>query len=113
LDADGIAVEQIATATVGQPYGDTKSGWVLALDEHGRPCGWVTPGSEVDGELTKDALMAGGSLYTAGTPLRGALDSALSSPASLGVVVDTDGKYAGVLTARKVLDLIEAHVSRS
>jgi osmoprotectant transport system ATP-binding protein len=44
-----------------------------------------------------------------GTPLRGALDAALSSPASKGVVVDTDGKYVGVITARQVLDLIEGH----
>jgi osmoprotectant transport system ATP-binding protein len=108
LEADGIAVGQIATAAVGEPYGEIKSGWVLALDD-GHPCGWVTPESKVDGVLTRDALVAGGSLYTAGTPLRGALDSALSSPASKGVVIDTDGKYTGVITARQVLDLIEGH----
>ncbi|MEV4319205.1 ATP-binding cassette domain-containing protein [Actinocrispum sp. NPDC049592] len=109
LEADGVAVGQITTATVGQPYGDTKSEWVLALDEHGRPCGWVAPESKVDGVLRTDGLVSGGSLYTAGTPLRGALDSALSSPTSKGVVVDTEGKYVGVISARQVLDLIENH----
>ncbi|GAB3909349.1 hypothetical protein GCM10029964_110760 [Kibdelosporangium lantanae] len=57
--------------------------------------------------------MPGGSLFTVGTSLRGALDSALSSPAALGVAVDDDGKYVGVLSARKVLDIIESRVSSS
>ncbi|TCO65738.1 ABC transporter ATP-binding protein [Actinocrispum wychmicini] len=107
LQADGIAVDQVAKATVGEPYGPAAADWVLAVDSADRPRGWLPPESSVDGELSADSLVAGGSLYTVGTPLRGALDAALSSPTSLGVVVDTEGKYVGVITARQVLDLIE------
>ncbi|HET6288607.1 MAG TPA: ABC transporter ATP-binding protein, partial [Amycolatopsis sp.] len=53
-------------------------------------------------------LVAGGSLYVQGAPIRGALDAALSSPASLGVVVDADQKVLGVVRARQVLEVIEA-----
>jgi osmoprotectant transport system ATP-binding protein len=62
----------------------------------------------VDGSLTEDGLIAGGSLWIRGTPIRGALDAALSSPASLGVVVDEDHRVLGGVVARQVLDVIEA-----
>jgi osmoprotectant transport system ATP-binding protein len=108
LEAEGVAVDQVATATIGKPCqgGDD---WVLALDADGHPRGWLPPGATVDGDLTADSLVAGGSLYTTGTALRGALDAALSSPGSRGVVIDEDGKYVGVISARQVLDLIENH----
>ncbi|MET0234214.1 MAG: ATP-binding cassette domain-containing protein [Kibdelosporangium sp.] len=109
LGSESIAVDQTATATIGEPLPATGSGWVLGLTAEGRPRGWLPPGTTVDGPLTEDSLVAGGSLYTTGTPLRGALDAALSSPASRGVVVDENGKYVGVITARQVLDLIESH----
>jgi osmoprotectant transport system ATP-binding protein len=109
LDSADIAVDQIATATVGEPVPQTADGWVLALNKDRRPRGWLAPGSTVDGKLTEDVLVAGGSLYTLGTSLRGALDAALSSPDSRGVVVDEQGCYVGVISARQVLDLIERH----
>ncbi|WP_209648290.1 ABC transporter ATP-binding protein [Kibdelosporangium banguiense] len=111
VGSEGVEIDQTATATIGKPFSGAAD-WVLVLDAEGRPCGWLPPGATVDGDLTPDSLVAGGSLYTTGTPLRGALDSALSSPTSCGVVVDEDGKYLGVISARKVLDLIENH-SRS
>ena len=43
-----------------------------------------------------------------GASIRGALDAALSSPSGLGVAVDADGRLAGVVTARQVLDVIES-----
>jgi osmoprotectant transport system ATP-binding protein len=111
LGADGVAADQTATATIGEPFAGGAD-WVLVLDAEGHPRGWLPPGATVDGDLTADSLVAGGSLYKTGTSLRGALDAALSSPTSCGVVVDEDGKYLGVISARKVLDLIENH-SRS
>jgi osmoprotectant transport system ATP-binding protein len=109
LESDDIVVDQVGTAKVGVPYPEASGDWVLAVNDVGQPRGWLAPGFTVDGELTEDVLVAGGSLYERGTPLRGALDAALSSPASRGVVVDTDGRYVGVITARQVLDLIENH----
>jgi osmoprotectant transport system ATP-binding protein len=61
----------------------------------------------VDGPLSQADLVAGGSLYQQGSPIRGALDAALSSPAGLGVVVDAGQKVIGVVTARQVLEVIE------
>ncbi|ALG13553.1 ABC transporter ATP-binding protein [Kibdelosporangium phytohabitans] len=109
LESSGIAVDQVPTATVGEPVSGAGSDWVLVLDANSHPCGWLPPNTTVDGPLGSGSLVAGGSLYTTGTPLRGALDAALSSPASRGVVVDSDGKYVGVITARQVLDEIEGH----
>jgi osmoprotectant transport system ATP-binding protein len=109
LDSTGIAVGAVTTATIGEPITGSTSDWLLALDADGRPCGWLPPGGTVDGALSHDHLVAGGSLYTNGTSLRGALDAALSSPANRGVVVDENGKYVGVVTSRQVLDVIESH----
>jgi osmoprotectant transport system ATP-binding protein len=113
LEFDGTEVDRVPAVTVGEPLPTGRSGWVVAVDADRRPCGWIGPKSTVDGVLTRESLVAGGSLYTEGTSLRGALDSALSSPAALGVVVDTDGRYVGVVSARKVLDVIDSRVRGS
>ncbi|MFD7654423.1 ABC transporter ATP-binding protein [Actinosynnema sp. NPDC059797] len=94
VDASGVEVAEAPVAD-GQVPGD---GWRLLVGEDRRPSGWVAP----DG-----ALVPGGSLYEVGAPARGALDSALSSPSGLGVAVDAEGRLAGVVTARQVLDVIE------
>ncbi|SDN45711.1 ABC transporter ATP-binding protein [Allokutzneria albata] len=114
LQADGIQLGGVSTmglhgehlsgerpSTVGGPD------WTLVLDDDGRPRGWLPPGVVVQGEPAEEELRPGGSLYTEGTALRGALDAALSSPSGLGVVVDDDGRYTGVVTAQQVIDLIE------
>ena len=62
----------------------------------------------MDGSLAESDLVAGGSLWVQGTPIRGALDAALSSPASLGVVVDEEHRVIGVVVAQQVLEVIEA-----
>ncbi|MBA8825087.1 osmoprotectant transport system ATP-binding protein [Saccharopolyspora lacisalsi] len=110
LDSQGVCPEQADTIRIGDTSADvpSRAGWVLALDHERRPRGWLLPDATVDGQLTENQLLAGGSLYTEGTSLRGALDAALSAPSGLGVVVDADGAYVGVVTARHVLDLIES-----
>ncbi|GAA1962480.1 ABC transporter ATP-binding protein [Amycolatopsis minnesotensis] len=107
LSAAGVVVTPTEKIVVGQAVPDAGSGWQLAVNEAGEPRGWLPPGSTVDGELAETDLVAGGSLYTEGAPIRGALDAALSSPASLGVVVDADGKVTGTVSAHQVLDVIE------
>jgi osmoprotectant transport system ATP-binding protein len=109
LDSAGIALAEVRTVTIGEPHGETVADWALGLTAEGSPRGWLPPGTTVDGSVSEDHLVAGGSLYTNGAALRGALDAALSSPANRGVVVDADGKYVGVITARQVLDAIENH----
>ena len=109
VDSAGVDPEGVATVRVGEPVSSAGEGWRLALDDADRPRGWLPPGSTVDGSLAEDRLVAGGSLHTSGAPLRGALDAALSAPSGLGVVVDAEGAYLGVITAAHVLDLIEQH----
>ncbi|RCW45343.1 osmoprotectant transport system ATP-binding protein [Halopolyspora algeriensis] len=112
-DSRRLRPEATDTVHIGDTSADvpSRAGWVLVLDAHRRPRGWLPPEAAVDGQLTEDQLVAGGSLHVEGTSLRGALDSALSAPSGLGVVVDGDGGYVGVVTARQVLDLIEEHRS--
>jgi osmoprotectant transport system ATP-binding protein len=109
LSADDVEVKEVPTVTIGTTLSGPNSGWLVVVDAEGKPRGWLPPNSTVDGEIAEKHLVAGGSLYQQGTPIRGALDSALSSPASLGVVVDADHKVLGVVTARQVLEVIEGH----
>ncbi len=101
----------VDTVALGEPVGGATGGWTLVLDGDRRPRGWLPPESPlttVDGQpVGEDQLLAGGSLHPEGAALRGAMDAALSSPAGLGVVVDDDGRFVGVITAQHVLDLLE------
>ncbi|NIH87360.1 osmoprotectant transport system ATP-binding protein [Amycolatopsis granulosa] len=108
VDSSGVEVRDLVTVPLGERVPGPTEDWLLAVNDAGEPRGWLTPGSTVDGPLAEADLVAGGSLYRRGTPVRGALDAALSSPAGLGVVVDETGKAVGAVTARQVLDVIEA-----
>ncbi|MBB4688592.1 ABC transporter ATP-binding protein [Amycolatopsis jiangsuensis] len=106
--ADGVEVSPANTIELGSRVEGASSGWLLAVNSDKQPRGWLPPGSTVDGALAETDLVAGGSLYIQGTPIRGALDAALSSPASLGVVVDDELRVLGTVLAHQVLDVIEA-----
>ncbi|MGA6168098.1 ABC transporter ATP-binding protein [Amycolatopsis magusensis] len=108
LTSEEVRIDPIDTVEVGTVPGEGVT-WRIAVNGDGEPRGWLPPNSTVDGQLTERDLVAGGSLYQKGTPVRGALDAALSSPASLGVVVDDGGRVIGAVTARQVLDVIEQH----
>ncbi|MFC4000476.1 ABC transporter ATP-binding protein [Prauserella oleivorans] len=109
LSAEDVRVEEVPTVRLGETGLVAAPHWRLAVNDRGEPRGWLAPESGVDGPLAESDLLAGGSLYRRGTPIRGALDAALSSPASLGVVVDDEGRALGVVTASQVLDVIERH----
>ncbi|MFF0145300.1 osmoprotectant transport system ATP-binding protein [Amycolatopsis sulphurea] len=108
LPATGVQVSPVNTVELGSTVTGPSEGWQLVVNEDKQPRGWLPPGSTVDGPLAETDLVAGGSLYLEGTPIRGALDAALSSPASLGVVVDEDLRVLGTVLAHQVLDVIEA-----
>jgi osmoprotectant transport system ATP-binding protein len=97
------------TVTIGAraPEGDEP---VLVVNESGEPQGWVR-GRNVSGPdgatVSEEQLLRGGTLATQGGTLRAALDACLSSPSGRGVVVDSDGRLLGSVSAREVLDLIE------
>ena len=107
VDPAGIEVLDVPTVVLGSPV-EPAAEWRLALDSEKRPHGWLAPKTTVDGALTEDVLQPGGSLYESGTAVRGALDSALSSPTGFGVVVDADGRHVGAVTAKQVLAVIES-----
>ncbi|GAA4028898.1 ATP-binding cassette domain-containing protein [Arthrobacter methylotrophus] len=97
-DADAVPVHPVKTVAAPQLGADSE--WAVVLDGDSRPLGWASPR---DGA----GLIPGGSLFRRGDTLRRALDAALSSPSGLGVVVDDDGRFAGVLKSEEVLALIE------
>ncbi|SFP33048.1 osmoprotectant transport system ATP-binding protein [Amycolatopsis arida] len=109
LSAERVRIDEVPTVPLGDVPGGPTEGWLLAVNAAGEPRGWLPPGSTVDEKLTEGHLVAGGSLYQRGAPIRGALDAALSSPSGLGVVVDAGGEVIGAVTARQVLDVIENH----
>lgn len=103
--SDAVTLHDVATIS----HSDLESGtaapgggdWLLVVDADSRPLGWSGPGAG-------PALIPGGSLFRKGETLRRALDAALSSPSGLGVAVDADGRFAGVLRADEVLAVIES-----
>ena len=107
LSADGVEVKDVELVELGASV-STSDSWRLAVNSEKQPRGWLPPASTVEGPLAEAQLVAGGSLWVRGTPIRGALDAALSSPASLGVVVDDEHRVVGAVVARQVLEVIEA-----
>jgi len=88
---------------------EARDGWVLAVDGDGRPQGWVDvrqlrPGATVEPEL----LHRGGTVAKENDSLRAALDAALSAPSGRGVIADGEGRLLGTITAREVVERIEA-----
>ncbi|MGW4489892.1 ABC transporter ATP-binding protein [Amycolatopsis sp. NPDC004368] len=108
VSANGVEVSPVDVVELGTKLAEPTKDWQLVVNSEKQPRGWLPPSSTVDGELSEGDLVAGGSLYIQGTPIRGALDAALSSPASLGVVVDDGHRVVGTVVARQVLDVIEA-----
>lgn len=80
-------------------------GWLLVVED-GRPQGWVEP-QRIDAPIEPAMLHRGGTVATAGGPLRAMLDAALSSPSRRGVVTDSDGRLVGTIRAHEVLAAIE------
>ena len=100
-------VETLDPAALADPAVPVRGGWALAVDEAGRPLGWV-PASSRESVRTPAELVPGGSLHRRGESLRSALDAALSSPSGLGVVVDDAGAAVGIVRAGEIFELIEA-----
>ncbi len=104
------------SVTLGQAVPDgglDGDGWILVVDEDQAPQGWLNPGRDTPrGDTISDELLyRGGTLAIQGGTLREALDACLSSPSGRGVIVDEHGRLLGSVTAREVLELIEAQGS--
>jgi osmoprotectant transport system ATP-binding protein len=110
--AGTIPTHDEPTVTMGEALPSRGDTWLLAVDESGKPQGWLNLGDEPHGAVVEDRMLyRGGTLATQGGSLRGALDACLSSPSDRGVVVDESGRLIGSTTAREVLDLIDARAA--
>lgn len=95
----GDSAGRLREVAAGEP-------WVLALDEDGRPQGWVRVEAVRD-TLDRTLLHRGGTVGREGGTLRAALDAALSSPTGKGVIADADGRFVGTVLAQDVLAQIQ------
>ena len=111
--AGRLAVDETPAVRLGanlyELRGRTEDGWTLVVDQDNRPQGWLATGGvqNLTGHVTPDLLNLGGTLADEGGTLREVLDAALSSPSGHGVVVDSDGRLRGTITADRVLAQIE------
>jgi len=93
-------------ATPVQAAEAARDGWVLVADAGRHPLGWIEAG-RITAPIEPEMLARGGTVATAGGPLRNVLDAALSSPSRRGVIVDDQGALLGTIRAHKVLAEIE------
>jgi osmoprotectant transport system ATP-binding protein len=108
--AGELSTHDEQTIAIGSPIpkgGD--GGWLLVVNAENEPQGWlkldeIPPTATA---VTDELLHRGGTRATQGGSLRAALDAALSSPTGHGVIVDSDGRLLGTVTASEVLALIE------
>ncbi len=90
----------------GEVAASAATGWVLVLDPDDRPLGWVEA-RRVTGPLTVRDLHLGGTLATTDGTARALLDAALSSPSGRGVVIGSDGRFGGTVSAADVVAALE------
>ena len=93
-----------------QPATDAVDGWVLVVTAESEPVGWleIVPGAT--GLIDPVRLNRGGTRAVVGGTFRDALDAALSSPSGRGVIVDSDRRLVGTVTASEVVKRIEAQL---
>jgi osmoprotectant transport system ATP-binding protein len=119
-EAGQLPVSEEATVPLGATVADAgraaRDGWVLVVDDAKRPLGWFDTraalasanGAGASSTIDTAGLQRGGTVATQGGSLRAALDAALSSPSGRGVLADEAGQLLGTISAREVLDRIEA-----
>ncbi|MFF2299615.1 ABC transporter ATP-binding protein [Arthrobacter sp. NPDC058127] len=108
-----VPIEMIDVVTLEKPVEGPigEEEWKLVVDEKGSPIGWLDRhGQQLvrAGSRPADVVIAVGSTTTEKATLRQALDSALSSPSGLGVVIDDRGRVAGVVKADAVIQRLAA-----
>ncbi len=89
-----------------------RAGWVLVVDEHQSPQGWLAIDDDAVQAVTEigpTLLHRGGTVASVNGSFRAVLDAALSSPTGRGVIVDEAGRLAGTVTAADVVRLLEVH----
>ncbi len=114
LDLTGLPMHQIKR--IGEPdiclnEESLQDGWALVVDHDGAPLGWIDAAGirRYRGGASLSESVAGvGSVLRPDGNLSEALDAALSSPAAVGVAVDSGGKVVGGVLATDVLAALES-----
>src|SRR5450631_298784 len=89
-----------------------RAGWVLVVDDHQSPQGWLAIDDDAVKAVTEigpTLLHRGGTVASINGSFRAVLDAALSSPTGRGVIVDEAGRLAGTVTAADVVRLLDVH----
>ncbi|HEY6739551.1 MAG TPA: ATP-binding cassette domain-containing protein, partial [Actinopolymorphaceae bacterium] len=99
MPADDVALDDEPTVRLGASPEEARAlatdGWVLVVDDHRRPQGWLDV--RLHDAVTPDDLNRAGTVAVIDGSLRGYLDAALSSPTARGVVTDTGGRLLGTV----------------
>jgi osmoprotectant transport system ATP-binding protein len=113
LDANHLPVHDIPQITESAvDDAQPRDGWALVVKADGAPLGWIDASGvrkHRGGASLRDSVTSVGALFGPGANLSQALDSALSSPAALGVAVDKTGKVIGGVRAADVLAVLDNH----
>ncbi|HEY2500589.1 MAG TPA: ABC transporter ATP-binding protein [Mycobacterium sp.] len=112
LDGAGLPVHNIPQISETDiEDAQLREAWALLVNPDGVPLGWIDAAGvrkHRSGASLLDSVTAIGSLFRPGGNLGQALDAALSSPATIGVVVDKVGKVIGGVWANDVLAALES-----
>jgi osmoprotectant transport system ATP-binding protein len=112
IHADGLPLHDIEQISAnGLSDAQLPDGWALVVDDEAAPLGWIDAEGlrrRRGGASLSDSMTAVGSLLRPDGNLSQALDAALSSPSSVGVAVDGQGKVIGGVLAADVLAAVEA-----
>jgi osmoprotectant transport system ATP-binding protein len=100
LAASALELERVKVVRSVEAASDSEP--TLMVDADARPVGWA------DVERPGNVFPLGSTFIHEADTLRAALDSALTSPYSLAVAVAPDtGRFAGVVSARNILDQVK------
>jgi osmoprotectant transport system ATP-binding protein len=113
IDSAGLPLHTVDTIPANDLTngGGPLVGWAVVLDEDGLPLGWIDDDGvrrHSGGASLTDAMSGVGALFRPGGNLSHALDAALSSPSTVGIAVDEDGKVIGGVLAADVLAAVES-----
>lgn len=111
IDGAGLPthdIERIPATSLGswQPH----DSWTLVVDDRDVPLGWIDRDGlrqHREGADLSASMAVLGSVFRPQGNLSQALDAALSSPSSMGVAVDADGRVVGGIQATDVLAAVQ------
>lgn len=111
IDSNGLPLHAVDTLPASGLTERSLVGWAVVVDDDGRPLGWID-GEGLQrhrgGASLTDSMSAVGALFRPGGNLSHALDAALSSPSTVGLAVDDDGRVVGGVLAADVLAAVES-----